>query len=150
MAKFDMQLPKDYIKELENLGNNTDNIFGQMVKAGGEEVFKNVKTNIPKSFIDSPIMNCLKITKIYKTPSDGGINVKVAFYGYFINKNGVETPAPLVANVFEYGSSKFTKKPFFRRSFKKAQIEKIMLEEQERQLKKYIKAMANDNSINWG
>ena len=75
-------------------------------------------------------MNCLKITKIYKTPSDGGINTKVGFYGYFINENGIETPAPLVANVFEYGSSKFTKKPFFRRAFKKAQIEQAMLEAQ--------------------
>lgn len=130
MAKFDMQLPKDIIKDIEYINNHSDEIFGQMTKAGAETVYANVRTNIPKSFADSNIMNCLKITKIYKTPSDGGINTKVGFYGYFINENGVETPAPLVANVFEYGSSKFTKQPFFRKSFKKAQIEKAMLEAQ--------------------
>lgn len=140
MARFDMQLPTDIIKEIEFINNNCDNIFGQMTKAGAETVVKNIKTNIPKSFVGSNIMNCLKITKIYKTPSDGGINTKVGFYGYFINENGVETPAPLVANVFEYGSSKFTKKPFFRRSFKKAQIEQAMLEAQ----KQYSKGILSD------
>lgn len=130
MAKFDMQLPTDIIKDIEYINNNSDKIFGEMTKAGAKTVYQNIKSNIPKSFVSSNIMNCLKITKIYKTPSDGGINTKVGFYGYFINENGVETPAPLVANVFEYGSSKFTKKPFFRRSFKKAQIEKAMLDAQ--------------------
>jgi hypothetical protein len=140
MAKFDMQLPKDIIKDIEFINNNSDNIFGQMTKAGAETVYTNIKTNIPRNFVGSNIMNCLKITKIYKTPSDGGINTKVGFYGYFINENGVETPAPLVANVFEYGSSKFTKRPFFRKSFKKAQIEKAMLEAQ----KQYSKGILGD------
>ena len=134
-----MQLPKEIIKDIEFLGNNSDNIFGQMTKAGAEVVYKNIKTNIPKSFVISNIMNCLKITKIYKTPSDGGINTKVGFYGYFINENGVETPAPLVANVFEYGKSGFTKQPFFRKSFKKAQIEKAMLEAQSQYSKGILK-----------
>jgi hypothetical protein len=57
--------------------------------------------------------------------------------GYFTNRNGERIPAPLVANMFEYGSSnrKYPKKPFFRQSFNKAQIEKAMLRVQE----KYIK-----------
>lgn len=131
MARFEMQLPNDIIKELEYINNNADNIFGQMTKAGAEVVLQNVKTNIPKGLLESNIMQCLIITKIYKTPTDNGINTKVGFYGYFINEDGVETPAPLVANVFEYGSSKFTKKPFFRKSFKKSQIEKAMLDAQE-------------------
>lgn len=130
MAKFEMQLPKDIMKDIEYINNNSDKIFGEMTKAGADVVVTNVKSNIPKGFADSDIMNCLKITKIYKTPTDDGINTKVAFYGYFINHNGVRTPAPLVANVYEYGSSKFTKKPFFRKSFKKAQIEQAMLKAQ--------------------
>jgi hypothetical protein len=130
MARFEMQLPTDIIKDIEFIEKNSDKIFGEMTKAGAEVTIKNVRTNIPRSFADSDIMNCLKITKIYKTPSDGGINTKVMFTGYFINENGVRTPAPLVANVFEYGSSKFTKRPFFRKSFKKAQIEQAMLEAQ--------------------
>ena len=130
MARFEMKLPSDIMKDIQFIEKNSDRIFGEMTKAGAEVVIKNVRTNIPRSFANSDIMNCLKITKIYKTPSDGGINTKVIFTGYFINENGVRTPAPLVANVFEYGSSKFTKRPFFRKSFKKAQIEQAMLKAQ--------------------
>ena len=130
MAKFEMELPNEILKQFEKISKNTDAIFGGMTKAGAEVVYNNVKSNIPSGFANSDIMNCLQITKVYKTPSDDGINTKVAFYGYFINENGVRTPAPLVANVFEYGSSKFAKRPFFRRSFKKSQIESAMLKAQ--------------------
>ena len=71
-------------------------------------------------------MKCLKITKVYKTPSDGGINTKVGLYGYFKNKRGVTTPAPLVGNVFEHGTSTVKKHPFMRKSFRKAEIESEM------------------------
>ena len=130
MAKFEMQLPDDIIKDFQNIYNNSDEIFGKMVQAGAEVVYNNIKANAPSSVKSSDMMNCLKITKVYKTPSDDGINDKVGFYGYFINKNGKTTPAPLVANVFEYGSTKVQKKPFFRKSFRKAQIEKAMLKVQ--------------------
>ena len=110
-------------------------MFEEMTKAGAEVVYSNVKSNIPSSWRDSDIMNCLVISKTYKTPSDDGVNTKVMFSGYFKNRNGVKTPAPLVANVFEYGSSKVDKQPFLRKSFKKAQIEKAMLHVQD----KYIR-----------
>lgn len=130
MAKFKMELPNEIIKDISNIYNNTDIIFGKMTEAGAKVVYQNIQQNVPSNFADSEIMNCLKITRTYRTPSDGGINNKVGFYGYFTNHNGVKTPAPLVAGVFEYGSSKFTKKPFLRRSFKKSQIEAVMLEAQ--------------------
>ena len=130
MARFIMQLPTEILKDIEYINGNSDKIFGEMTQAGANVTIKNIRSNIPKSFVDSNIMDCLKVTRVYKTPTDQGINTKVGFYGYFINKNGVSTPAPLVANVFEYGKSNFDKQPFFRRSFKKAQIEKAMLEAQ--------------------
>lgn len=135
-----MELPTEILKDIEYINDNSDKIFGEMTQAGADVTIKNVRSNIPKSFVDSDIMDCLKITRVYKTPTDEGINTKVGFFGYFTNKNGVKTPAPLVANVFEYGSSKFTKQPFFRRSFKKAQIEKAMLEAQRR----YSKGLLNE------
>ena len=101
-----------------------------------EKVYKNVLKNVPASFKSSNIMKCLKITKIYKSPTDGGINTKVRLYGYFKNKRGVVTPAPLVGNVFEYGSSKQSKRPFFRKSFRKAEIEAEMKKVQEKYLPK--------------
>ena len=136
MAKFDAELPNDLIKQFEALDVNTEKMLGSMTKVGAETVYKNVMSGIPKSFKGSNIMKCLKKTRVYKTPSDDGINTKVAFYGYFKNKRGIETPAPLVANVFEHGTSTVQKQPFMRKAFKKSEIEKAMLEEQKKFLPK--------------
>lgn len=130
MAKFKMDLADEVIKDFKKIYDNTDKIFGEMTKAGAEVVKQNIQVNIPSSFRTSNIMKCLKVTEVYKTPSDNGINTKVAFYGYFKNHLGKVVPAPLVANVFEYGSTKVRKQPFLRKSFRKAQIEKAMLEAQ--------------------
>ena len=103
-----------------------------MTRAGAEVVESNIEANIPESIRGSQMMKCLKVTKTYKTPSDDGINTKVGFYGYFVNENGKRVPAPLVANVFEYGRSTapFPKHPFLRKSFKRKQIEEAMLKAQ--------------------
>lgn len=132
MASFEMQLPDEILKDVDFLHNNADKIFGQMTKAGAKVVQRAIKANVPQSFKKSKIMNCLKVTRTYKTPTDDGINTKVAFYGYFENENGKTVPAPLVCNVFEYGSSKFNKQPFLRKSFSKGDIEAAMLQEQKK------------------
>ena len=132
MALFELELPTETIRELEKLEKNCDEIFGKMTQAGAEAVASSVRANIPASLRGSGIMNCMKVTRVYKTPSDDGINTKVGFYGYFTNENGVRTPAPLVVNVFEHGrsSSRFPKQPFFRKSFRKSEIEAAMLKTQ--------------------
>lgn len=137
MARFKNALPTDLIKEFESLNINTQKMLGEMTKAGAETVRSNVKANSPSEIKDSEIMSHLTVSKTYKTPSDDGINNKVLFSGYFINRNGKRTPVPLVINMFEYGSSKrnYPKKPFFRKSFRKKQIEESMLKVQD----KYIK-----------
>lgn len=128
MARFKAELPNDLIKEFNKLEKDTTKMLGEMTRAGAEVVLQNIKSSVPASWYSSNIMKCLKITDTYETPSDDGINTKVAFYGYFINRNGERIPAPLVANVTEYGrsNSKYPKKPFLRRSFKRTQIEKAM------------------------
>lgn len=137
MARFNAELPNDLIKELNRLEKDTTKMLGEMTRAGAEVVMQNIKSSVPASWYSSNIMKCLKITDTYETPSDDGVNTKVAFYGYFINRNGERIPAPLVANVTEYGrsNSRYPKKPFLRRSFKKSQIEKAMQAVQD----KYIK-----------
>lgn len=134
MAKFEMELPNEIMKDFQKVYNNSDNIFGEMTKAGAKVVDSNIRANVPQSIRNSKMMDCLKITKVYKTPSDDGINTKVGFYGYFVNEEGKTVPAPLVANVFEYGRSNlpFPKQPFMRRSFKKGDIEQAMLKAQKR------------------
>lgn len=137
MARFNAELPNDIIKEFNKLEKDTTKMLGEMTRAGAEVVMQNIKSSVPASWYSSNIMKCLKITDTYETPSDDGVNTKIAFYGYFINRNGERIPAPLVANVTEYGrsNSKYPKKPFLRRSFKKSQIEKAMQTVQD----KYIK-----------
>jgi hypothetical protein len=131
MARFELELPLEVIEDIARIEKNADKIFGEMTRAGAEVAYENVKRNVPSSWHNSKIMHCVKITKTYKTPSDDGIATKIIISGYFKNRNGVKTPAPLVANVTEYGSVKQPKRPFFRKSFKKAEIEKAMLKAQE-------------------
>lgn len=130
-----MELPTDLIDIFSTLEQNEKKMLQDMTKAGAKVVLKNIKANVPSSFHGSNIMKCLKTTKTYETPSDDGINTKVAFYGYFINKDGKRVPAPLVCNVFEFGRSNRQKRPFLRKSFNASEIEKAMLEVQ----KKYIR-----------
>ncbi len=137
MARFKTELPNDIIKQVEGLEKNTDKMLSEMTEAGAKVVYDTIKTSVPSSWYSSNIMKCLKITKTYKTPSDDGVNTKVAFYGYFINRNGERIPAPLVANVTEYGrhNSPYPKKPFLRKAFNKGKINKAMQAVQD----KYIK-----------
>ena len=137
MAKFHSELPNDLIKVFEDLETNCDDMFGEMCMAGAEVVYSKVKANMGKVFESTKSLEKgLKITRVYKTPSDDGINVHVGFYGY--NDEGV--PIPLIAQAREYGTSRDgkeieKKKPFFRKSFNKKAIEEAMQKVQD----KYIK-----------
>lgn len=150
MAKFKCELPNELIKELAKLEQNTPKMMEEMTQAGAEVVLKNVKSNMKSSFKDSSkLERYLKVTKTYRT-KDGSVNTKVGFYGYY--KKGSKTfsvtskkgetysydgvPVPLIVRAREYGSSSGeAKRPFFRKSFNKSQIESEMLKVQ----KKYIK-----------
>lgn len=140
MANFNSEIPSDLIKTFEELEDNIDIIFGNMVKAGAKVVHRNIVSNMKKSFKSTrSLERGLRITKVYKTPSDDGINTKIAFYGYDESKitkqypQGI--PIPLKAMAREYGTPVEKKKPFFRKSFNKSLIEQEMLKEQD----KYIK-----------
>lgn len=138
MARMEVELPTELMKTFEELGDDTQKMLEEMTQEGAKTVLANVKANVPASFHSSGIMRCLKITRPYYTPSDGGRNTKVAFYGYFENEEGKRTPAPLVCNLFEYGrsNSPYPKHPFMRRSFKKGQIEAAMMKVQDKYLPK--------------
>ena len=138
MARFKAELPNDIIKQFEGVEKNTDAMLSEMTEAGAKIVLANIKANVPSSWHSSNIMKCLKVSRTYKTPTDDGVNTKVAFYGYFKNKNGEIIPAPLVANVTEYGrsNSPYPKQPFLRKSFKKADIERAMQAVQEKYIPK--------------
>ena len=155
MAKFKLELPKEIMDDVKKIYDNSEEIFGGMTKAGAEVVEKNVKANAPIAELSRHV----KVSKTYKTPTDGGINTKIYIGGYlpfrgnrrsvqipakgtyYVNEKGI--PAGFVASLYEYGTSQryteigayrgeINKKPFFRKSFKKGQIEKAMLEAQKK------------------
>lgn len=141
MANFKEELPQELIKQFEGLEVNTTEMMQEMTKAGAKIVYKNVLSNMKKSFKSTKSLEKgLRITKVYRTSNDE-ISSKIAFYGYDKNKktkkypNGV--PIPLIALAREYGtSSGEQKKPFFRQSFKRKEIEDAMLKIQEKYLPK--------------
>ena len=141
MARFNAELPNDLMKAFEELETNTPMMMGEMCRAGAEVVFNKVKKNLGNSFEKTAtLLKGLKITKVYETPSDDGINVHVGFYGYNKDKVTKEhpkgVPIPLIAMAREYGtSSGEDKKPFFRKSFSKKEIEQAMMEVQDRFIK---------------
>ena len=129
MAKAKFEVPKELIDQMKKLEQDTPEMMKSMVEAGAETVLSRIKANAPQGMKSSPqLMACLGTTRPYEAPSDDSINVKVGFAGYFTNEDGVRTPAPLVANVFEYGrsNSPFPKQPFMRKSFNKGAITKAM------------------------
>lgn len=145
MARFEMELPNELMENFKLLEKDSEEILGKMTEAGAEAVWHNVKLFAPE-----PLKKYARISKTYKTPTDGGINTKIYLSGYipFSNPNrklftrkakegyvystdkGV--PVPFLANIYEYGRSNapFPKHPFFRKSFKKNQIEQAMLDAQ--------------------
>lgn len=142
MAKYKAELPNDLIKVFESLDKDSEKIMGEMCEAGAKVVYKKVVNNIGKSFKRTDkLLKHLKITKVYKTPSDDGINVHIGFYGYDEDSKPTKrhpkgTPIPLIAMAREYGTSRGeAKKPFFRKSFSKTEIEQAMLEVQNRYIK---------------
>ena len=151
MAKFQMELPNQVIKDIQKIYDNSEEIFGEMTRAGADVVNHNIIANVPESIRNSEMMKCLKVTKTYKTPSDDGINTKTYISGYmpfsgnrssFTAKGGNGTkytttkgvPADFVAKIYEYGrsSAPFPKHPFLRKSFKKKEIEEAMLNAQKK------------------
>ena len=151
MARFFNEIPYEIISQLDKIAESK--MLEEMLEEAGKVVFEKVKSNLKKSFESTQSLEKgLKITRVYRTPSDDGINVFVGFYGYTNSKKPVKVsktsksgkkytyeregiPIPLIAIAREYGTSRGEKKkPFLRKAFKKSEIESIMEEVQ----KKYI------------
>ena len=145
MAKFHAELPNDLVKVFDELETNAPEMMGKMCKAGATVVYSNIVKHLGKAFKrTATLLKGLKVTKVYKTPSDDGINVHIGFYGY--NKDKITdahpkgVPIPLIAMAREYGtSSGEDAKPFLRKSFKKKEIEAAMLEVQSQYIKEDAK-----------
>ena len=139
MAKFNLELPTDVMKDFRRIYDDSDKIFGAMTTAGAEVAASKIKATVPVRDMASHV----KITRVYKTPTDDGINTKVYLSGYLPFKGNRTTfvrrgregsavystskgiPVDFLGMVFEYGRSypSFPKKPFLRKAFSKKAIE---------------------------
>lgn len=133
MGRLEVRMPTKFINDLEKTLKGFDEICSEMVQAGGRVVYNNVMKNMPDVLKKSNFSHCIRLTKTYKTPTDGAVNSKVMVIdGYFINHLGKKTAAPMIANVFEHGRSVdarggyMHKQPFFRKSFVKKDIFRAM------------------------
>lgn len=148
MAKLIMQYPDDVMKDLRYMYENADEIFGGMTRAGAETALSAMIDGCP----NEDLKRYARLTRTYKTPTDGGINTKAMFIGYipfsdpkrqYFSRKGANgttyrtskgVPADFLANLYEYGrsTSPFPKHPFVRKAFNRKKIEKAMLEAQKR------------------
>ena len=155
MARFKMEEPNAIVQEMRRIYGKAEYFFAEMTRAGAEVAAQNIRSAAPIPEIAQGV----KISRTYKTPSDDGINTKVYISGYAPFKDGRTefirraksggrkysttkgVPLDFLAQVYEYGTSpRFTdlggyrgfigKKPYFRKGFKKSQIEAAMLKKQ--------------------
>lgn len=146
MASFKAILPDDVMKDFKRIHDNTEEIFGKMTQAGANVAMGSIKAGVPLP----EMARYVKLTRTYRTPSDGGINTKVYLSGYLpfkgnrssfdrrgrsggeVYKTSKGVPVSFLGILYEYGRSNrpFPKKPFLRRAFGGGAIEKAMLEAQ--------------------
>jgi hypothetical protein len=132
MARFDAEIPAELMQGLENLEKSAPVVFGEMVTAGADTVLRNIRSNMRASFKSTRSLEAgLGKTRVYKTPSDDGVAVKVGFRGYSpthkTKKFNSGVPIPLIAIAREKGTKRGeARKPFFRKSFNKGAIEAEM------------------------
>lgn len=145
--KIKMVLPDNVIADFKKIFGDTEKIFGGMTKAGAEVVLQRVKASAPQK-----ISSYAKISRVYRTPSNGRINSKVYFSGYlpfsdpkrkYFKRRGRKggavytstegVPAAFLANLYEYGRSTapWPTRPFLRPAFANTHaIEQAMIKAQ--------------------
>jgi hypothetical protein len=132
MARFDAEVGNDLLHGLEKLQLESRVVFGEMVTAGADVALRNIRSNMRSSFKSSRSLEAgLGKTRVFDTPSDQGIAVKVGFRGYSpthkTKKFSSGVPIPLIAVSREKGTKRGeAKKPFFKKSFNKSAIEAEM------------------------
>lgn len=133
MARFSGDLENGIIRNMEKMAGGSKAVMRRMVDAGADVALRNMRSNMRSSFKTTrSLEQGLGKTRVYDTPSDDGVAVKVGFRGYSQHRrtgkfksSGV--PIPLIASARDRGSIRGEKaKPFFRKSFNKAQITAAM------------------------
>lgn len=128
MAKFSGDLENGIIRNMERMAGGSERVMRQMVEAGADVALRDMRSNMRSSFKTTrSLEEGLGKTRVYKTPSDDGVAVKVGFSGYSRHRRGkfksTGVPVPLIASARDRGSRRGEMaRPFFRKSFNKGKI----------------------------
>jgi len=118
MAKANMKLPDDFLEKLSRLGNRTDEICEEMLKAGGEVVLSKAKSNLSsvvgqgtkyKTRSTGELESALGLSDV-RLDKNGNYNIKI---GFAESRKDGSSNAKL-ANIIEYGKSGQVAKPFMK------------------------------------
>ena len=118
MAKANMKLPDDFLEKLSRLGNRTDEICEEMLKAGGEVVLSKAKSNLSsvvgqgtkyKTRSIGELESALGLSDV-RLDKNGNYNIKI---GFAESRKDGSSNAKL-ANIIEYGKSGQVAKPFMK------------------------------------
>jgi HK97 gp10 family phage protein len=121
MAKFDFQIPDDFIKQLGRLAD-VDRIAPQMLNEALPILERNVKSEVSKHVVSGDLLKSIKMSKAKKNK-----------YGYYASVRPTGTDKKGVRNMekmvyLEYGTSKQASKPTLTKAIKdseKAVLDKM-------------------------
>lgn len=118
MAKATIKMPEDFLIKISKLRDKTDEIIGEVLKAGGEIVKEKVESNL-QSVIGSglqeesrstgELVSALGVSSA-RQDKDGNFNVKVGFSEP--RKDGKSNA--MIAGVLEYGKHGQPPRPFLK------------------------------------
>ena len=121
MAKCSAKLPEELLKKLSRIGSNMDAIADSALKAGGEVVLKNTKSNL-ENMVKGPstgqLVNALGLSPVL-LDRNGNYNIKVGFDEYRADGSA----NAMVANIIEYGKHGQPARPFLKNAKTKSKKE---------------------------
>lgn len=117
MARCDIQMPDDFLKKLQRLGDREDTIAEAALKAGGEVVLERVRGNLAAaigktkypSHSTGELSAALGLSTV-RTDRDGNHNIKVGFAEPRLDGGSNAR----IANILEYGRHGQPAKPFLK------------------------------------
>lgn len=118
MAKAEVKMPEQFLLRISKLKDKTDEIIPQVLKTGGEIVFKRIEGNLRSvigrdtkhaSRSTGELLSALGISPV-KIDRDGAHNLKI---GFSEPRPDGESNAK-IANIIEYGKSGQPARPFLK------------------------------------
>jgi hypothetical protein len=129
MAKIEVKLPAEFTRRLSSLAERTDDVVESVLKAGGEVVLEQVKSNLQSvigrgtefpSRSTGELVSSLGMSPV-EVGGDGVHNIKVGFneprrkqYAAKGKRSYGASTNAMIANVMEYGRHGQPAKPFLK------------------------------------